>query len=57
MVSELHKVQEAMGLGGYLSAFPPTWFDKLEALQFVWAPYYTVRAKARGRASRVHVLS
>jgi DUF1680 family protein len=27
---------------GYLSAFPETFFDRLEARQSVWAPYYTI---------------
>lgn len=42
MVTELRKVQEAMGLGGYLSAFPTEFFDRVESLKPVWAPYYTV---------------
>ncbi|KAG2499166.1 hypothetical protein HYH03_002747 [Edaphochlamys debaryana] len=42
MVSELAKCQQALGLGGYLSAFPTELFDRVEALQPVWAPYYTI---------------
>ena len=42
MVSELGKVQTALGLGGYLSAFPTEFFDRVENLKPVWAPYYTV---------------
>ncbi|GFR41395.1 hypothetical protein Agub_g2074 [Astrephomene gubernaculifera] len=42
MVSELRKVQEAFNLGGYLSAFPTEFFDRVEALKPVWAPYYTI---------------
>ncbi|PNW84899.1 hypothetical protein CHLRE_03g163150v5 [Chlamydomonas reinhardtii] len=41
MVSELGKVQEKLGTG-YLSAFPTSWFDRVESLQAVWAPYYTI---------------
>ncbi|GIL43375.1 hypothetical protein Vafri_1144 [Volvox africanus] len=42
MVSELGKVQQALGLGGYLSAFPVEFFERVEALKPVWAPYYTI---------------
>ena len=28
--------------GGYLSAFPESLFDRFEAVQPVWAPYYTL---------------
>ncbi|KAG2492010.1 hypothetical protein HYH03_009740 [Edaphochlamys debaryana] len=41
MVSELSRVQAALG-GGYLSAFPEEHFDRLEALEPVWAPYYAI---------------
>lgn len=41
LVTELGKVQDALG-GGYLSAFPAEHFDRLQALQQVWAPYYVV---------------
>jgi len=41
MVSELSKVQATYG-DGYLSAFPKEHFDRLEALQPVWAPYYVI---------------
>ena len=39
MVSELAKCQAA---NGYLSAFPESLFDRVEANKPVWAPYYTV---------------
>jgi hypothetical protein len=39
MVTELRKAQEALG-NGYLSAFPSSHFDRLEALKGVWAPFY-----------------
>ena len=41
MVSELAKCQTKIGTG-YLSAFPTTWFDKVETRQRIWAPYYTI---------------
>ena len=46
-MSELGKVQEKLGTG-YLSAFPTEFFDRVEALKPVWAPYYTVRGPRRG---------
>lgn len=39
MVSELAKCQAQ---SGYLSAFPESFFDRVEAGKPVWAPYYTV---------------
>jgi DUF1680 family protein len=46
MVAELAKVQAAgpaHGFNtGYLSAFPETFIDRVEARQKVWAPYYTL---------------
>lgn len=42
MVSELAKYQEKLNAGGYLSAFPLELFDRLNALQKVWAPFYTI---------------
>ncbi len=41
MVAELAKCQEKLG-GKYLSAFPTTWFDRLERGERVWAPFYTI---------------
>lgn len=41
VVSVLSACQEKMGTG-YLSAFPSEFFDRVEALQPVWAPYYTI---------------
>ena len=41
MVGELAKCQAANG-GGYLAAFPQTFWDRLEAGQPVWAPYYVI---------------
>lgn len=41
MVGELAKCQEKLG-GGYLSAFPTEFIDRVEARKQVWAPYYTL---------------
>jgi DUF1680 family protein len=42
IVAELAKCQEALGPDGYLSAFPEEFFDRVEAMERVWAPYYTI---------------
>jgi uncharacterized protein len=41
LVGELSRCQEAYG-GGYLSAFPTEWFDRLKSGTKVWAPFYTI---------------
>ena len=42
MIAELAKCQKALG-GEYLSAFPTSFFDRLESgRQIPWAPYYTI---------------
>jgi uncharacterized protein len=41
MVAELAKCQEKLG-GGYLSAFPREFWDRLGKLERVWAPFYTI---------------
>lgn len=41
VVSALSKCQNKIGTG-YLSAFPSELFDRFEALEEVWAPYYTI---------------
>jgi DUF1680 family protein len=41
MVADLAKCQAKLS-GGYLSAFPTEWFDRLDARKPVWAPFYTV---------------
>ena len=41
LVSELAKCQQKLG-GGYLSAFPTEYFDRVNARQKVWAPFYTI---------------
>ena len=40
LVSELAKCQAKLA-GGYLSAYPTEWYDRLEKRQRVWAPFYT----------------
>jgi DUF1680 family protein len=45
MVAELATIQGALAKRfhpGYLSAFPEEFFDRVEARQKVWAPYYTI---------------
>jgi DUF1680 family protein len=42
MVDELAKCQRKLGAGGFLSAFPLELFDRLDARQKVWAPFYTI---------------
>ncbi len=46
MVAELARVQQASPSRGYhegyLSAFPESLFDRVDARQRVWAPYYTL---------------
>ena len=41
LVAELAKCQQRLS-GGYLSAFPTEYFDRLAARQKVWAPFYTI---------------
>ncbi len=41
MVAEMAKCQEKLG-GKYLSAFPATWWDRLQKGERVWAPFYTI---------------
>jgi len=41
VAAELAKCQKANG-GGYISAFPLEFFDRLKAGQKVWAPWYTI---------------
>jgi len=41
IVAELAKCQEKLG-GKYLSAFPTTWWDRLDKGERVWAPFYTI---------------
>lgn len=51
VVDALHECQQAAaanGGNGYLSAFPAEFFDRFEAIQPVWAPYYTVHKIMQG---------
>lgn len=41
LVAEMAKCQAKLG-GGYLSAFPTSYFDRLKAREKVWAPFYTL---------------
>jgi DUF1680 family protein len=41
MVAALARCQDRLG-GKYLSAFPTTWWDRLDKGQRVWAPFYTI---------------
>jgi DUF1680 family protein len=42
IVAGLAECQKALGPSGYLSAFPETFFDRVESVRSVWAPYYTI---------------
>ncbi len=42
VVAELAKCQSALKNGGYLSAFPIEFFDRLRNRERVWAPFYTI---------------
>jgi hypothetical protein len=46
MVAQLAKCQAALPSQGYnpgfLSAYPESWFDRVDAGKHVWAPYYTL---------------
>lgn len=41
VVSALSECQDIIGTG-YLSAFPSDFFERVETLNPVWAPYYTI---------------
>ena len=41
VVDALNSCQKKIGTG-YLSAFPTELFDRVEALVYAWAPYYTI---------------
>ena len=42
VVAGLAACQKALGPSGYVSAFPETFFDRVESVRPVWAPYYTI---------------
>ncbi|KAK3152401.1 hypothetical protein QOZ80_2BG0158380 [Eleusine coracana subsp. coracana] len=47
VVDVLYDCQKKIGTG-YLSAFPPEFFDWVEAIKPVWAPYYTIHKIMQG---------
>jgi uncharacterized protein len=47
MVAEMAKCQQKLG-GKYLSAFPTTWWDRLDKGERVWAPFYTIHKITAG---------
>jgi DUF1680 family protein len=47
ITAELARCQQALG-GGYLSAFPLEYWDRLKARQKVWAPFYTLHKVMAG---------
>lgn len=47
LVHELGKCQQALG-GGYLSAFPKSFLERLARGERVWAPWYTLHKVAAG---------
>uniref|UniRef100_A0A0E0G396 Alpha-L-arabinofuranosidase B arabinose-binding domain-containing protein n=1 Tax=Oryza nivara TaxID=4536 RepID=A0A0E0G396_ORYNI len=47
VVDALHDCQKKMG-SGYLSAFPSEFFDRVESIKAVWAPYYTIHKIMQG---------
>jgi hypothetical protein len=55
IVAELAKIQQTMPSRGfhtgYLSAFPEEFFDRVDAAQKVWAPYYTLHKIMAGLLS------
>jgi DUF1680 family protein len=42
VVAGLAECQKALGGSGYVSAFPESFFDRVESIRSVWAPYYTI---------------
>jgi DUF1680 family protein len=54
MVAELAKCQEKLG-GGYLSAFPREYWDRLDARKQVWAPFYTIHKIMAGMFDMYHL--
>ena len=48
MVEGFAACQKALGDKGYLSAFPESFFDRVEAIKPVWAPYYTIHKILNG---------
>ena len=42
LVTGLARCQQALGVSGYLSAFPIEEFERLDTNRIVWAPFYTI---------------
>jgi DUF1680 family protein len=42
VVAEMAKCQKSLNSGGYLSAFPVEFFDRLRNRENVWVPFYTM---------------
>ncbi|KAI3790096.1 hypothetical protein L2E82_02910 [Cichorium intybus] len=55
VVSALGECQENMSTG-YLSAFPSEFHDRFEAVQPVWAPYYTIHKIMAGLVDQGSIL-
>ena len=53
IVAELAKCQARLA-GGYLSAFPLEFFDRLNARKHVWAPFYTIHKIMAGMLDMYH---
>ena len=49
IVAGLADCQKALGASGYVSAFPESFFDRVESTRSVWAPYYTIHKIMAGR--------
>ena len=50
VVAELAKCQKVLGAGGYLSAYPEEFFDRVFSVRRVWAPFYTLHKILAGLA-------
>jgi DUF1680 family protein len=53
IVASLAECQKALGPSGYLSAFPESFFDRVESVRTVWAPYYTIHKIMAGLVDMV----
>ena len=48
IVAALAECQEKLNQGGYLSAYPVTFYDRLQRGEAVWAPFYTMHKMLAG---------
>jgi uncharacterized protein len=53
VVAGLAACQKALGPSGYVSAFPENFFDRVESVRNVWAPYYTIHKIMAGLVDMV----